>query len=169
MWSWLQLDWLMRISNDMPASTLALWCSLVLVGATWFGIVFLKPFLRLWIRKQAGSNELINYASAGFSLFYGLLLGLLTVAAYDNVTTVERNVEREVAAISALYSTMASFPEPTRGDVQQKLRDYTLYVVNKDWPAHARGEIYNGGGLRLNVIAETLARFEPDGRVQEVL
>jgi hypothetical protein len=169
MWQWLQLEWLLSITNSLSTSQLALWCSMALVTLTWFGIIFIKPILRIWVRKQPGSNDLINYASAGFSLFYGLLLGLLSVAAYDNITTVERQVDQEVASISALYATMASFPEPIRGDVQRKLRDYTLYIINKDWPAHTEGKIFNGGGLRLNVIAETLSGFEAEGRAQTVL
>ena len=62
--------------DTLSPTRLALFCSLAMVGVTWFGIIFFKPFIRRWLRKQPGSNDLVNYASAGFSLFYGLLLGL---------------------------------------------------------------------------------------------
>ena len=48
------------------------------------GILIVKPILRLLIGSPPDLNESIGYGTAGFSLFYGLLLGLLTVSAYQN-------------------------------------------------------------------------------------
>ena len=66
-------DFIYRISTV----ELAIYSSLLFVGLTWFGIIFIKPFLRLIIGREPRINELVSYTTAGFSLFYGLLLGLL--------------------------------------------------------------------------------------------
>jgi hypothetical protein len=63
-----------------PQAFVATVIPLAFVAIAWAGIIFVRPFLRLWMRGQEKSNDLITYASAGFSLFYGLLLGLLSVA-----------------------------------------------------------------------------------------
>jgi hypothetical protein len=121
---------------------LAIYSSLLFVGLTWFGIIFIKPFLRLIIGREPRINELVSYTTAGFSLFYGLLLGLLAVAAYQNFDEVRRSAFAEAAMLASLYRDAARYPEPVRSDVQAQLRDYTLYVIYKDWPfASRRGDL----------------------------
>ena len=56
---------------------------------TWLGILFVRPVLRFWFRRESSTNDLVAYASSGFSLFYGLLLGLLSVAAYQSTKDVD--------------------------------------------------------------------------------
>jgi hypothetical protein len=158
------LEWM----DSLSAVRLAVYCSAILVGITWFGIIFFKPFIRWWLRKQPGCNELVSYTSAGFSLFYGLLLGLLSVAAYQNAADVQRNVDNEASSLALVYRGVASYPEPLRSEVQFLLRDYTQYVINKDWPAHEHGKIWNGGALRLQAIEQNLMSFEPTDRGQQL-
>src|SRR5262245_13837173 len=77
-------DWLLTLLDPLPASTAALFFSLFFVAVAWIGVIFVRPFFRLFLRRQPHINEIVSYASSGFSLFYGLLLGLLSVAAYSN-------------------------------------------------------------------------------------
>ena len=132
------IAWLQQLS-PFP---LAVVCSGSFVLFTWFGIIFLRPFLRLLLRRQLGANDLVSYTSSWFSLLYGLLLGLLSVATYQNPTQIQTFVQREAAALALLYRGSTAYPEPLRSELQYLLRDYTLFVVNKDWPAH------RGGGFR---------------------
>lgn len=165
----LDLQWLMTWSDSLSPTRFAVYCSLALVGVTWFGIIFLRPFLRRWLRKQPGSNDLVNYASAGFSLFYGLLVGLLAVTAFTNASNVSASVDREASSIASLYRTVASYPDPLREEIQYLLRDYTQYVINKDWPAHSQGNIWNGGNLRLQAIQQKLISLRPLDHTQALL
>jgi len=158
-------DWL----YDLPTEMLALYCVALLVGATWFGTLFIRPFFRLWLRNQPGSNELVSHAYAGFSLLYGLLLGLLSVAVYQNLERIQGHVGQEAANLASVYRTMGNYPQPTRGDIQELLRDHTLYVIHKDWPAQKSGRINPGGAKRLSVIERRLSEFEPQTKTQEIL
>lgn len=169
MFDWLNLDSLRASMDLLDTRQLAFYCSAILVAITWAGIIFLKPLFRWWIRRQPGSNDLVTYASAGFSLFYGLLLGLLSVASFQNAANVEAAVEREATAIANLYRIVSNYPEPLRGEIQYQLRDYTLYVVNKDWPAHEQGKIWNGGDLRLDAITKNIIEFQPGDRTGELV
>ena len=65
----------------IPTVQFAIYCSLFFVGLTWLGLIFIKPFLRLMMGRESRNNDFVAQAAAGFSLFYGLLLGLLAVAA----------------------------------------------------------------------------------------
>jgi Protein of unknown function (DUF4239) len=154
---------------EIPTVQLAIYCSLFFVGLTWLGLIFVKPFLRLLMGRDLRINEWVGQTTAGFSLFYGLLLGLLAVAVYQNFDEVRKNVFAEAADLAALYRDATRYPEPVRSEVQALLRDYTLYVIYKDWPAHRRGVILKGGSNRLNMIQYSILKFEPHTASEELL
>ncbi len=159
------IDWLQSLS----ALQLMLYCSLFFVAATWVGVIIVRPFLWTWLRPEPRVNELVTHASGGFSLFYALLLGLLSVAAYQNTERVKQLVNVEAAGIAALYRGLAVYPEPLRSELEYLLRDYTLYVIHKDFPAHREGRITNGGSNRLELIQRRLAEHGPPNRSLEIL
>lgn len=154
---------------EIPTVQLAIYCSLFFVGLTWFGIIFIKPFLRLMMGRQPHINDMVAHTTAGFSLFYGLLLGLLAVAVYQNYDDVRKSVFAEAAGLATMYRDAARYPEPGRSEVQELLRDYTLYVIHKDWPSHRTGNIYLGGANRLNMIQYAILKFQPRTISDELL
>ncbi len=155
--------------KELPQADLALLCVSVTVGVTWLGVLFVKPLLRLLVGGEANVNATIGYATSVFSLFYGLLVGLLAVAAYQNAEAVERAAFNEAASVSSLYADAASYPDPMRSELREMLRDYVLYTVLKDWPAHARGEILLGGAHRADAMRQRLAGFSPATPSQDIL
>lgn len=154
---------------DLPVLELAKLCVGVTVGVTWLGIVLIKPILRLLVGGEANVNGAIGYVTSVFSLFYGLLVGLLAVAAYQNADEIERSAFREAAGVATLYEGLDSYPEPFRSDAQAMLRDYVLYVVHKGWPAHGDGAILAGGANRVSALRRRLAGFEPASSAQEIV
>jgi hypothetical protein len=159
------IDWLQSLS----ALQLMLYCSLFFVAVTWVGVILVRPFLWAWLRPEPRVNELVTHASGGFSLFYALLLGLLSVAAYQNAERVKQLVNVEAAGIASLYRGLAVYPEPLRSELEYLLRDYTLYVINEDFPAHREGRITSGGSNRLQLIQRRLAEYDPPNRSLEIL
>jgi hypothetical protein len=154
---------------QIPTTQLAIYSSLIFVGLTWFGIIFIKPFLRLLMGRQPHINDMVGQTTAGFSLFYGLLLGLLAVAVYQNYDDVRKSVFTEAAGLAAMYRDASRYPDPARSEVQGLLRDYTLYVIHKDWPAHRKGIIYMGGANRLDMIQYEILKFQPRTVSDELL
>jgi len=154
---------------DIPTRSLAIYFSLFAVAAMVIGMLVVKPLLRLLIGTGPDFNQTIGQATAGFSLFYGLLLGLLTVAAYQNNERVKEAIMAEATALGALYADMNSYPEPLRTDMKEMMRDYVLFTINDDWPAHRKGEVKNGGYNRTDAMRQKLASFDPDTRGQEIL
>src|SRR5262245_17916730 len=108
---------------DIPTNVLAAYFAIVAVGGIVFGLLIAKPFLRLLMGSGPDLNESINYGTSAFSLFYGLLLGLLTVAAYQNSERVKEAILGEAIATSSLYSDMGLYPEPIRSELKGMLRD----------------------------------------------
>ena len=154
---------------DLPQADLALYVVAATVGLTWLGILFVKPLLRLLLGGAADINESISFVTSIFSLFYGLLVGLLAVAAYQNLDEVERSAFREATSLATLYADMESYPEPFSSEMQALLRDYTLYAIHKEWPAHREGRILIGGAHRADAMRQRLAQFAPGTVSQEIL
>jgi len=154
---------------DIPTWQLGLIFALLFVGITWIGILFVSPFLKLWLKGQEGINDIVGYALSGFGVFYGLLLGLLSVATYQNSTDVSSTVSKEAASLAALYRDVSSYPEPVRTELTGKIRAYTEFVINQAWPAQRKGEIHQGGVQMMDEFQKVMTGFEPVTKGQEIL
>ncbi len=87
---------------DIPTTTFAIYCTAFFVGLTWLGIIFVKPIFLFIIGREPDINNLISHTTSGFSLFYGLLLGLLSVAVYQNFEKVSSAAFQEATDLASL-------------------------------------------------------------------
>jgi hypothetical protein len=135
----------------------------------WLGSIFIRPFLRLIVRNQYGANDLISYLLGAHGVYFGILLGLLSLAAYENFNKAETQVTQEAASMSGLYRVFSGYPKPTRDELRQLLREYARSVISEDWPAQRRGETTRGGTELVTKIQTVLYAFEPQTPGQELL
>jgi len=84
----------------------------VFVGVCWIGIVLLSPRLVPLVHHQAGLNEILGDYLQYFGVIYGLLLGLLAVATYQNHTDVEKAVANEASSLAAHQGGWGQFAPP---------------------------------------------------------
>jgi hypothetical protein len=154
---------------DIPTESLAVLFAVGFVGFFWAGCILLRPFLRLFVRTRSGSNEVVGYVLSCFCVFYGLLLGLLAVAAYQNYTQVEVNVANEASALNALYRDVAYYPEPHGQNLRWLLRDYCRYVIKYAWPNQRKGVSTGAGTPRERAFQERLLAFQPQTPSEEIV
>lgn len=102
--------------------------SFVFAALMWVSIGLFRRFLRSWFHKERGANDMVSFAFSNFFVLYGLLLGLLAVAAYQNFTTVSDIVTKEASSLASLYRDLRGYPEPLRTRLQDELRDYTRWA-----------------------------------------
>jgi hypothetical protein len=159
------IAWLDRLPPWLQVSLI---CA-IFIGITWLGIVVFHPVLRRLLHGDEPSNEAIIFSGANFGLFYAVLLGLLTIETFQGTKDVHGTIDRESSNLSTLYSAAGGYPDPLRAQLKGELRDYARYVIDKDWPAHRRGVVLEGGQHRLEAIRQTVLSFEPTTKTQEVL
>jgi hypothetical protein len=82
---------------------------------------------------------------------------------------VKEGIMAEATALGALYADMNSYPEPLRTEMKAMMRDYVLFTIYEDFPAHRTGTALNGGYNRTDAMRQKLAAFEPKTRGQEIL
>jgi hypothetical protein len=155
--------------NCLPAWALALVLCAFFLTITLAGIVLIHPFMRRAIHSERQVNDVVIFAAANYGLIYAVLLGLLTVATFQTTKDLEDHIGEEASSLSAMYHSAEDYPEPLRSELRATLRDYTHYVIEKDWPAHRLGRTPKGGEHRLEAIRAALYAFEPESKTQAVL
>jgi hypothetical protein len=102
-------------------------------------------------------------------MFYGILLGLLVVGAYENLNNVGDVVTREADAIAGLYWNFQSFPQPAQSQLEDALGGYTNEVVERSFAAQVRGLRPEGETQFIREIYRTLNGFMPGQKNEESL
>lgn len=154
---------------DLPLPLMAALFYLPCLAFTWGGLLLLRPRVRRWLGPEPGANDLAGTFLSAYGVFYGLMLGLIAVATYQNFADVESAVQREAAAVAGLYRDVSAHPEPARGRLQAALREYTRFVEEEAWPAQQRGELHPGDTARVGALHAELMAFEPRTRREELL
>ena len=89
---------------DLTTTNFAILMIAVFVVFYWLGAIFLRPFLRQFIKNTRGANDVVGYILSCFCVFYGLLLGLIAVTALK----CRWNADSLMAAFCASASTRAA-------------------------------------------------------------
>lgn len=145
----------------------------------WLGVLFVAVFLifslgglwltRPWMRRQGdGNNDLANYYIAAVGVFYALLIGLISVATWENHSAIESTVANEAVAISDLYRDIEGYPPEMKAEIKLRLRHYVQHVIEEEWPVQRRGVEPTGEGRGVTELARRLATFEPATTGQEI-
>ncbi|MGA9721320.1 MAG: Cache 3/Cache 2 fusion domain-containing protein [Candidatus Binatus sp.] len=140
----------------------------VFVAATCLVIFFFRRFFRPWIHRDRPANEMVGLAFSGFSMLYGILVGLLAVAAYQNFSAVDDIVTNEASSLEALYRDLRAYPQPMRGRLQDELRDYTRYVIDRSWPDQKKGILPAEESQRVSEFIAGLMAFQPSDKSEEI-
>lgn len=124
---------------------------------------------RITVGETLIDNGVVGWFFSGVLTIYGITLGLIAVTTWESSSEVEGITSRESATIAALYRDAGGFPSPLREDLRVKLREYTRFVIEKEWPAQRRGEILNGGRPILDGFQNPLYANEPVTEGQRIL
>ncbi len=154
---------------DIPTWAFGAIMAVLFWASTWLAIIALRPFVHSRLRSEHRSNDLVGFTFSSFAVFYGLLLGLLAVAAYQNYSNVDDGVTREAAGLAALYHMVSSYPSPTREDLQEKISQYTQDTIERGWPLQRQGIVPSGGPQRMSALYSTLLSFKPHDVGEQVV
>ncbi|WNV03919.1 DUF4239 domain-containing protein [Candidatus Methylospira mobilis] len=133
------------------------------------GLIALRGWIYNTFRISDSTNEPISAVFAGVGMLYGLLLGLVAVAAWQNFDSVGSLASKEAASIAALYRDISALQEPAKHSLQNYLADYLAYVIDVEWPLHRHGESPNDGAVILTGFYGVLSGYQPDSISQQIL
>ncbi len=145
---------------DYPSWLIGLLFCATFVVFTWIGI---------FLTHVTGANEMVGLALSSYFVLFGLLLGLVAVATYQNYANVGNIVTNEASSLAALYREISSLPEPSRGQLQQRLREYTRYTIEEGWAQQRQGIVPKGEAVRSGLLIRTLMDFEPSNEREQII
>lgn len=133
------------------------------------GLLLTRHFLLPRLHFHEGVNDAISGTVQAIGVFYGITVGLIAVGVWNTYSNSADLVSREAAAIGALYRDAGGYPSPHREELRTKLRDYTVFTIEKAWPAQKEGRLLDGGTEILDQFQSRLYSFEPVGAGQAAL
>lgn len=154
---------------DYPSSVVGIVFAFIFTLAMCLAIFLIRPRFHAWFHRGKVSNEMVGFVFSSFFVLYGLLLGLLSVAAYQNFSDVDALVTEEASSLAALYRDMRGYPKAMRDGLHADLRDYTQYVIKESWPYQQQGIVTNEEAHRLTQLMDHMMSFKPEDKAQEIV
>jgi len=146
---------------DLPNWLLCVGIISVVASLALFGLFITRPIVRRIVGSSSKHNDVVSYFLGSIGVFYGLALGLIAVATWENYTEVDKVVSMEAAAVASLYRDLDGYPQPLRERLETMMRDYTRVVIDKEWPAHKQGIALEDGDVILDRLENEVMSFEP--------
>jgi hypothetical protein len=138
------------------------------VGLSLGGMLLVRPIFHRLIHGQDRLNEMVSLNIASFSLFYGIMLGLVAVGVFADFESTRDVIEREASTLTALYSDTRALPEPDRTQLLADLREYARVTIEKDWPQQIQGRVPRDGTDRIAVYQKHLLAVHTWSKPDEI-
>jgi hypothetical protein len=151
------IDWLHELP---PAFGAVVVCACFLVP-TLIGSALLQPQVGRLLMGEKDPNTGVGLLLNVLSLYYGVLLALLSIAVFDNYDRAKDSVGQEASSLVALYRGASGYPEPARTSLTQLLRRYLDEETTTGWLAQREGAVSSGGVLLVDELGRQLATFRP--------
>jgi hypothetical protein len=113
------------------------------------------------IAASRGKAEGVDAFIGAVSILYGLIAGLIAVAAWEQYATIDGRVSQEASAMGALYREVGAFPEPTRSQLASEIKELTYTTMTRDWEEQRRGLDPDASTPYLDKLTSTMFDFVP--------
>jgi hypothetical protein len=141
---------------DIPTWQMFLLVISITIAFSLAGCLIFRGWFDRALGLDSDSNDIVSNFLAFTGVFYGIVLGLVAVGAWDTFNDANSRAEKEASALAAFYRVITQLPEPDRSELQNITRSYTVQVIEKAWPAQRRGEAPKGGDPIITQLASRL-------------
>jgi hypothetical protein len=153
---------------DLPNWLLGTLIVSLFVGLALAGLFLSRPLVRRLTGGSSKHNDLVSFFFASMGVFYGLAMGLIAIATWENYTDVDGIVSTEAAAVASLYRDFDGYSSPLRETAEGAMRDDTRLVIEKEWPAHRKGVALEEGDAVLDRLENSIMAFEPKSEREKI-
>ena len=125
------------------------------------GLVLVRRKVLPRLHFHDGVNDAVSGTVQAIGVFYGITVGLIAAGVWNTYSNAGDLMSQEAVAIGSLYRDVSSLPEPARAELRTELHDYTVAVIDQDWPAQRQLQTPNASTLILDRLQTTLMAVEP--------
>jgi hypothetical protein len=150
------------------------WAMFILVVCTTMaiaigGCIWLRDRFDRWLGLSFETNDVVGNFLSFTGLFFGILLGLVAVGAWEGYNNADSALNDETANVVALYRNISELPDPYRDKAKSAMRHYIDLVVNTEWPQQRTGRVPSIGGVGLDMLAAVLYAVPIDNAQDELI
>lgn len=123
------------------------WVHLAFEGALYVGGAVILALLGLLVVRRyvshhvlAAHNDVAGFIYATIAVTYAVILGFVTITAWEQFDAARDNADHEANVVADLYRLAGWFPESDRAAVRAMLATYATSVVDDEWDAMDRGD-----------------------------
>jgi Protein of unknown function (DUF4239) len=131
------------------------------IGFSLLGAFLFSGFFEKKLDLSPNTNDIVSNFLSISGVFYGITLGLISVATFETFSSVEDTVEKEASALAALYRDTGMLEKPERDQLQETLKRYANYVVDKAWHAQRKGIVPKGGTALIDTFQMQFTLYLP--------
>ena len=147
--------------HQLPLFMGAVIVCFVFVVPTLIGSALLQPTVGRLLSGERDPNTIVGLLLNSFTLYYGVLLALLSIAVFDNYGKAQDAVAHEASSIIALYRTFNAYPEPIRGAMSDTLRQYVDEETGPGWASQRTNQASTRGTQLVDQLSRQLLGFRP--------
>src|SRR5258705_4342924 len=127
------------------------------------GLFLARRLLIPHLRFHDGVNDAVSGTVQAIGVFYGITVGLIAVGVWNTNSNASDLVSKEAVSIASLYRDINGYPSPVKEDLQSKLREYPVFVIEQAWPAQQKGhgQQLDAGRRIMDDFQSRLYTFEP--------
>ena len=154
---------------DLPLWIVGLVLVVVMTSLIAAGLLFARRRVLPRFQFTDLDGDFISTLVHSVVVFYALTVAMIAITVWETYDAAAQIVSEEATALATLYRDAGAYPESTREQLQDALRDYTEYVIEEAWPEQHKGRIPEGGVELITRFQETLTGFEPETEGQKIL
>jgi len=153
---------------DLPTWLMGLLIVVVFTTVSVAGLYLTRRFIMAITGPRPGHNEGVDAYIAAAAVFYGIVAGLIAVAAWEQYASFDDKVTQEAGTVAMLYRDVAVYPEPYGSRLREELRNYTRAVV-VGWPLLQHGIVPPQPAVLLNKFQATFYSFDPKSERDRII
>lgn len=158
----------MRRRTIATVAAVASWVlpSIALAGGGLLAVRTLVP-----VGALVATNDVVGNYLQTLGSIYAVLLAFVVFVVWTQFNDARSRVELEANELVDLYRTTTGLPDPTRSEVQRRIREYVELVVEVEWNAMACGErhSFDEGDRLLDAMWHALNTCDADNNCHAAL
>ncbi|WP_027341976.1 bestrophin-like domain [Hamadaea tsunoensis] len=112
--------------------------------------------------RHDGYVDAIGMVFAVVGVLYAIVLAFVVISVWDQMSSARDDSFTEATALVSTYAYAQTQPEPERSQIQALAHDYTVEVINDEWPRMARHEtVPLTGWSTLDRLRQAVTRTAP--------
>lgn len=151
---------------DIPGIELGLAIKALFLLVSLAGLVATRGLISRHFMISHETDQAVSAIFGAVGMLYGLLLGLVAVATWQNYDKLNDLVDEEASSIVQLYRCVSVLKDPSHEAILEGIKTYTRDIIDVSWPAHQRGKTAFSGVDLITALHKKMADYESKAKNQ---